>query len=256
MSDRRLHVDMKAILESMDSYGDSVRFFLDLQSGEIELWMDQMDEEPAFDPDDPRYAAIPQCDSGDEYQEMEAFVDGLDEADVQRQLRNTLGGKGSFGRFRAVLAGFPDLRVRWETDKQQRLLRQALAWLAGLGVTPQYDLPPVTPVQPAGRAEAAPGRARIGLFDMLLLGAPDGKTELIDGKVRRVFRGVNAEQARKVFARLAAELSEHNGLSWRKRFIEGRNSYEVGGCKASVDGRLVELEIEVPPATWKAFSAP
>jgi hypothetical protein len=89
--------------------------------------------------------------------------------------------------------------------------------------------------------QVQPGQSRIGLFDMLLLGAPDGKTELINGRVRRVFHAATPEQARKAFARLARDLTEHHGLAWRRRLVEGRSEYEVERMRLSVEGRVVEL---------------
>jgi hypothetical protein len=254
---RQLYVVMDEILDAIDSGGDeSPRFFLDLQSGQIELWVDPLltGEEPEFDPDDrDRYAEIPRATSRDGYRAMEDFIAGLDEVDVQTELRRAIAGKGAFRRFRELLSGYPDLQARWEAEKRQRLLTEALAWFEELGIEPQYEMRPIAAPTPAGRPTSEPGRPQVGLFDLLLLG---GKSELIEGRVRRVFTARNPEQARKVFARVARELTEHHGLAWRKRLVEGRDSFEIERCHLAVVGRMVELAVEVQRPVWDAFANP
>jgi hypothetical protein len=258
MAGRRLFVAMDEILDAMETGGDdSPQFFLDLENGQIELSIDPMltGEELTFDPDDrTRYVEIPPRSSRDDYAVMKQFVASLDEPDVRARLQEAITGKGAFGRFRDTLAGYPDLRARWHKEERDSLLAEALEWLAGLGIEPQYELRQIPAPQPAGRPTAQPGQAQVGLFDMLLLGGH--KTELIDGRVRRVFVAHNAEQARKVFARLARELAEHHGLAWRKRMIEDRNDFGIERCHLSVSGRTVELAVEVSAAIWSAFADP
>jgi hypothetical protein len=258
MALRSLYVNMDEILDAMDSSGETPKFFLDLETGQIELWMDPLEvgEEPGFDPDDTRYAEIPQQVTRDEYAAMEAFVAAIDEEDVQRTLRAALTGRGAFGRFREGLSRYPDLRARWDAEKRERILEDALDWLHGLGIEPQYELRPL-PVQSAvGQPHSEPGQARIGLFDLLLLGGLKGTTELDEGRVSRVYLAAGAAQARKVFARLARELAEHHGIGWRKRLIEGQDSFSVERCHLSVVGRMVDLQVDVPQAIWDAFAKP
>jgi hypothetical protein len=252
---RRLFIQMDEILDAMDTHVDGTSFYLDTTTGQVELWQDPIytGEESEFDPDDARYALVPVPDSHGDYRDMERFVDQLDEPDVQASLRQALGGKGAFGRFRGVLAGFPDVRARWEQDKRHRLLQAALAWLAKLGIDPQYELraPPVA--RPAEENPASVGQAPVGLLDLLLLGAPDGKTELVDGRVRRQIIASDVPQARKVFARLARELAEQHGLSWRKRFIENSDRFEQGRFVLTVSATQVEMSVEVPRPLWNLF---
>ena len=254
---RTLYVAMDDVLDALDSRGDSPSFFLDLETGQVAIWIDPLitGEENDIDPDDARYAAIPKVRSVDEHRAMEDFVDGLEEDDIQAALRRSLKGKGAFSRFRDVLTGYPDLVARWQEQKCALLLKEALAWLGDLGIAPQFEVRPLpVPSRPAGRPQAPPGQALVGLFDLLLLGAPDGKTELREGQVRRRFVARGEEQARKVFARLARELCEHHGISWRKRFIENTDRYEVERCSLQISGLEVELSVAVPQAIWDLFA--
>ena len=128
--------------------------------------------------------------------------------------------------------------------RRDHLLSRALTWLATLGIEPQYEL----------RRPAAPvGQARVGLFDMLLLGAPDGKTELINGRVRRHFVATSPEQAHKLFTRLSRGIAEHSGQPGRHPSLEDTNTFELDRCRLTLSGREVELSIAVSPAIWQSF---
>jgi hypothetical protein len=141
----------------------------------------------------------------------------------------------------------------WQASRRALLLEQAVDWLRSLGIEPQYELTPIVAPQPAGRP--AVGKARVGLFDLLLLGAPaPAALEVPEGQAFRGFTAASEDQARAVFERLARELAEHHGVSWRRRFIEDRDDYRIERCRLTVRGRRVELHVDVPPETAAAFS--
>ena len=94
------------------------------------------------------------------------------------------------------------------------------------------------------------------ILDVLLLGAPDGKTELIDGVVLRQLPVPDPSQARPLFKALARELAGLNGIEWRKRFIEGQSSYQVGRFKLIEEPDRIQLEITVSPEQWRLFTWP
>jgi Uncharacterised protein family (UPF0158) len=256
---RTLFVRMDEILDAIDTYGDDTRFYLDTETGEVSLWMNPLHtgEEAAFDPHDDRYAQIPQRVSRESYRDMERFVLAIDEEDVRRELQRAIEGKGAFDRFRRALSGYPDLRARWEQGKRDALLAEAVAWLATLGIEPQYELRPIAGTRPgsgAGTPQHLQGQAAVGLLDLLLLGGPDGRKELLGERVRRVHVSPTPEHARKVFSRIARELAEQHGLAWRKRMIEDTNAFEIERYTVTHAGRRVELAVEVPRPVRVAFS--
>jgi len=130
-------------------------------------------------------------------------------------------------------------------------VERAETWLAELGVEPRYELRPLEP--PPAATRPGPGRPTVGLLDLLLLGAPDGKTELIDGRVLRTLVAPSPSEARAVFKQVARELCAFHGLAWRKRFVEGTSRFDVERAHLSVADRTVDLEIEVSTALWRAF---
>jgi hypothetical protein len=252
MARRRLDVDMGSILEAIDYHGDP-HSFLHRETGRVEMWLDPdvVGEDAEFDPDDPDWVEIPQLEGHEGHRLMQAFADSLDEEDVQEQMRIALAGRGAFRRFRDVLSRHADLQARWDAAQREALLRRAVEWLHDLDIEPVYVLP-----EPRSQAPAATPpkpRFRVTLTDLLLLGAPEGKTEIIDGRMHRMFVAADAGQARRAFADLARELTEQVGIGWRKRFVEGRDDYVVGRNTLRVEGNLVTLEVEVSWETWEQF---
>jgi hypothetical protein len=254
MALRKLQVDMEGLLDAMESYGDDPRWFFNRETGRVAISFDAtgFDTEPVFDREDPSWVEVPRSEAHEEHRAMERFAADLDDEDVRELLVVALAGRGSFSRFRGVLYRHPDLRQRWEEEKRQRVLAKAMEWLADLGIEPVYELratpPPASPPPPRSEPHV------VGLLDLLLLGAPGGKTELIEGRVRREFLAANPAQARATFARIARELTEFEGVAWRKHFITGRDEYVVGASRLAVAGQVVQLEVEVSRATRDAFT--
>jgi hypothetical protein len=252
---RRQFVEMDEIIDAMDTRGE-VEFFLDLESGKVELWIDpsHTGEDNDIDPEDDRFVEIPRVETRDQHRTMEAFVEALDDEDARLNFRRAITGPGAFAGFRGTMDRHPDLRPGWEEHKRDRLLKAALEWLATLGIDPQYELRPIPGVRPLKGPEGSPGKAQIGLFDLMLLGAPEDNSELVDGRVQRIFTAAEPERARKVFERVAREICEHHGLEWRRRFIEGQDHYELDRFRVTHAGRKVELSVTVTPAVWEAFA--
>jgi hypothetical protein len=261
MERRRLQVPMDEILDAMSSGGDEyVFFFLDLQTGRVEsslnpdfygeLDENETDFDRLYEEEPERFEEIPKYESREEYDLMCRFTDSVDEEDIRQRLDVALQGKGAFRRFRDVVFPYPDLKEKWFSMRQQALLEEALAWFESLGIEPIYELRSSEPVEAAPKRSSAPG---IGLLDLILLGAPDGKTELLDGKVLRQFNARNGSEARAVFKHVARELCEYHGVAWRKRFIQNTSRDDIERAHLEVEGTVVRLFIDVPQAVWKAF---
>jgi hypothetical protein len=256
---KKLRVDMRGLLDGLQtSDHDPMQYYLDLETGEVldilvdgygDSFVDADLQRVEGQPD--RYQRVPNVPGRRQYRWMEEFVDGIDEADVADKLRIALAGRGAFGRFREVLQQWPDLRERWYVMRQQLLVDVAVEWLSSLDIDPQYDLPgPDTPPPQSSRGKTV----RISLVHVLLLGAPEGATGPIDGKVRRVAKAEDAGSARALFKALVREWCEMRGVGWRKRFVEKRDEFELEGLTVRVDGSNVEVIVAVPPEAARALS--
>jgi hypothetical protein len=92
------------------------------------------------------------------------------------------------------------------------------------------------------------------LIDLLLLGAPEGKTELIEGRVLRAVAASDPDDARRWFAALAREACAAAGVPWSPTLIDGRDKVDIDRLHLRVDGVWVELEVDVSRATWERFA--
>jgi hypothetical protein len=250
---RKLHVAMDELLDAMEERSDSVVPYFNQRTGAVDIWVDpDINEFPQLDPDDPDWVEIPRVESHEAFRTMQSFVDGIDELDVQRRLQSSLEGRGAFRRFRETLAGYPDLRDRWQTTQREDLLQRARAFLAGLDIEPTYEMRQ-QPV-PADTAAGKPKEPRILLHHLLLLGSPNGKTELIEGRVHRFIQAKSPAQARQLFEHLAREIVELQGLGWRRSLVEGLQSIDLGPFRLWIERDSVWLATQVPRAIWDAFS--
>jgi hypothetical protein len=243
-------------LEEAMSSGDSpLDWYLDRETGEVILvgpddGPEEMAERIYAAPE--RYLGIPSFQAPDEFQIMAAFAESVADEDIQALLAVALGGrKGVFARFRETLARFPDVREHWYEFQRHRRAEQMREWLAREGVEAELEVP-APKLSVVEREPDQPERPE--LVDLLLLGAPGGKTELLDGCVERVLECPDEGQARSTFRRLARELCEWNGVAWRRRFVQGTSTYEIGRFRLELRGTTLVLSVGIPPEVWRAFS--
>jgi|GEM_PF-1880072 hypothetical protein len=259
MAVRDLRVDMQAIIDARQrSPEDPTEPYLDLKTGEVLLSMDEditgePDEVQALLAEDPdRLELIVREDSHEGWARMRDFADAVDDDDVRSDLQRALEGQGAFRRFRAAVARDPDLQAQWRAYEWDGLAREGEEWLKRrLEIRAIYDRPAW--MQAVAMPAPKTAESALTILDVLLLGAPDGKTELIDGKVRRRVPARDPAHARKLFKLLARDLAQLNGREWRKRFIEGQSSYEIDRYKLIQTDDGVQLEIAISPDLWRLF---
>lgn len=94
----------------------------------------------------------------------------------------------------------------------------------------------------------------IELLDLIVLGAPRGKTELIDGQVQRQLWARTPAEARSVFEALSRQICAYHHFEWNERHVEGRSSFDLGRMHLSVEDTLIELWVDVSVGAWRVFS--
>src|SRR5262245_12818988 len=87
-----------------------------------------------------RYLAIPKADSREGYRDMENFINTVRDQTLEQQLWQAIQGRGAFGRFKAVLGGYPRERERWFQFKTDRLRERAEEWLAEEEIEPTFTI--------------------------------------------------------------------------------------------------------------------
>lgn len=260
---RKLNVDIDALADFM-SRGDDDPFerYLDTVTGEL-IEVPREDADIGLDEDElgrerervddaaGRLVRVPGEHGSDAYGRMEQFARSLDDDDDRDEVLRAITGKGAFRRFKDI-TGQLRLVDRWRAFEAAAMEEDARDWLSTLGI----EAPPSSRKQaePPPPAIAATAPTSIELLDVVLLGAPDGKTELIDGRVRRVVVSKDASEARATFKSLARSICAYVGEPWRRRFLDGAgNTFTRDRFTLTIDDNAVELSIVVDRATWERF---
>jgi Uncharacterised protein family (UPF0158) len=83
-----------------------------------------------------RFVEIPQADSRQGYEDMEAFIEMVSNRHLRELLQVAIQGKGAFRRFKDVLATYPQERERWFRFHDESLRQRVLDWLAMENIDP------------------------------------------------------------------------------------------------------------------------
>ncbi len=128
-----------------------------------------------------RYLAIPQADSYEGYNDMEAFIFTVEDRRLQDRLWQAIRGRGAFRRFKDTLARYPREIDRWYEFKDKLMQERVLDWLASEGIEPIVEPRPAADLSPPVRprlieealtfvraASQLPGVTRIALIGSLI----------------------------------------------------------------------------------------
>jgi len=139
---KTLKIYLDELCSAMDDSSYEHDYYLDLETGEILLILDYMDDEESkklrdnIDEEPDRYERIPKAESHEGYEDMEDFTATVEDEHLAELLEVAINGKGAFRRFKDVLARHPEERERWFRFKDERMEQRALEWLEDIGVSP------------------------------------------------------------------------------------------------------------------------
>jgi hypothetical protein len=94
------------------------------------------------------------------------------------------------------------------------------------------------------------GVSTVDLISFLLLGAPDGKTEMIHGAVRRVVVLASPEAAEEAFRAVASEICAFCGI--RAIGVEGP-VWQRGRFRLERAGLQLWLDVAMSEEQWSAY---
>jgi hypothetical protein len=139
---KTLKIYLDELCSAMDDSSYEHDYYLDLETGEILLISDYMDDEESkklrdnIDEEPDRYERIPKAESHEGYEDMEDFIATVEDEHLAELLEVAINGKGAFRRFKDVLARYSEERERWFRFKDERMEQRALEWLEDIGVSP------------------------------------------------------------------------------------------------------------------------
>jgi hypothetical protein len=138
---RAIPVDLEELADALEGDPTLSGGRLDLQTGDV--WPGETYDvaEVEEEDDDDRWLHIDSLGSGDAYRDMLDFTATIADAELAEKLEIALDGRGTFGRFKSVLARYaPDELERWYRYNGDRSRGRARAWLASLGYRPSLAL--------------------------------------------------------------------------------------------------------------------
>jgi hypothetical protein len=130
-----LSVDLDQLADLLD--GDPRRGGgrIDLKTGDC--WPEIADYEDEEDDEDEGRWLYVECEGARPgYSDMELFIETVDDPAVVDRLEIAIRGKGAFGRFKDVLARWPEELQRYFQLSEERQHGRARAWLAAAGYRP------------------------------------------------------------------------------------------------------------------------
>ncbi len=153
---RKVAINFEEVASAMEDRRGYNEYFLDLQSGELEViptellgWESYDGEKVADLPDweqdlipivreieegTDRYEAVPTVPSYEVYNLMVEFAETVSDQGLRRLLLVALDGIGAFRRFKDVLGDYPEERERWFAMKDAVMNERVREWLGELGI--------------------------------------------------------------------------------------------------------------------------
>ncbi len=138
---KTLKINLDELCSAIEDNSYENEYYLDLETGEILFLSEYLDDEERgklrdrIDDDPERYERIPQAESHEGYEDMQAFITTVKNERLAELLEVAINGKGAFRRFKDVLLNYPEERERWFQFKDDRIQERALEWLGDIDVS-------------------------------------------------------------------------------------------------------------------------
>ncbi len=86
-----------------------------------------------------RYRMLPKPDSQDGYQNMQDYIESLEDEHLRELLEVAIQGSGAFRRFKDVLYRYPDAQMNWFKFRKERERQRMLDWFESEGIEPEFE---------------------------------------------------------------------------------------------------------------------
>lgn len=89
--------------------------------------------------EDYRYLPLPKQSSREGYEDMEEYIESLEDDNLADLLAVAIQGSGAFRRFKDVLVRFPEARESWLKFQEERRRQRTLDWLESEEIDPLFE---------------------------------------------------------------------------------------------------------------------
>ncbi len=134
--------DLEELCAAFEDSSMDNRYYLDLETGEVifisDSYMDAEEKEELDETIDEwlgeRYIWIPRMSSDEGYEDMEDFIETVEDENLKEKLCIAINGRRAFRRFKDVLLRYPDERERWFKFQNARVIKRVREWLEDEGI--------------------------------------------------------------------------------------------------------------------------
>jgi hypothetical protein len=137
MKKKTIHIDTDALLYAMEDRSMERGYFLDWETGEIEVlcydtFVEEEDEllQERIEAEEGRYKRIDPLEPEESFSIMEEFIPTVKNEKATESLLKALSGRKPFRHFKETLSSFPEIREQWFSFKQEKLKELAIKELA------------------------------------------------------------------------------------------------------------------------------
>jgi hypothetical protein len=203
-------MDLEAAFQTSSDGPIEMRYYLDLETGEVVLVTDEVARYLEAPPDrelpewmqhalqvaekveegyGTRYIRIPAEDSHEAYRDMERFISTVPDDHLRDQLWRAISGRGAFRYFKDVLVEHPAERERWFAFKDRCVTERIVDWLEVEEIEPTNPIEPPEVPEPEAEEEES-GEALLEDLTLLVIYLSSWEEEPApDLTVRRAWKG-------------------------------------------------------------------
>ena len=127
-------IDGEELIMALESNDADGRFYLDRETGEVHVEINEAVEGEEIDFTTERFVLIEPVPSDVGWRIMRNFIGSLPAGPAATQLARAIEGKSAFRRFKDVLLNYPKLREQWFQFHAGAFYTIAEAWLRDAGI--------------------------------------------------------------------------------------------------------------------------
>lgn len=140
----KLRVDLPMLCLAFEDGSGMQKYYLDCQTGEVIVSSSEAEFSDDFDSieemkdaiecNPTRYIRVPNILSREGYENMEEFIETLEDPNLKEKLYIAIDGPGAFRRFKDVLIAYPEERENWFTFRDKKIENRVIEWLKSIRI--------------------------------------------------------------------------------------------------------------------------
>ena len=133
-------IDLDMLTTAMENASYEMQWWLDPDTGELELTGDMVDEGLSPEELEERgFVAVEMADSHRGYRDMEDFIDTLEDEKVRAALFRAIERQRPFRHFKDALYDYPKVQDDWYAFHEKRMRHHAITWLLSEGLIDEQE---------------------------------------------------------------------------------------------------------------------